>query len=181
VVLLSLILYFFGEGLPRRFHELCQTDFEKCDLLIVMGTSLKVQPFASLVDMVPDNCVRLLLNNEAVGVNEGLSGLDETAKKLIERLKGSDAPEHKQMLAMIRAQLGIGRGFAFGQDDNVRDVFHKCDCDSGCLALADLLGWRDELNKLIEDYNTKKNTKKDNKKDNKGTKNESKKDSKTKL
>ena len=43
-------IVFFGENLPDRFHELTATDFKKCDLLIVMGTSLTVQPFASLID-----------------------------------------------------------------------------------------------------------------------------------
>jgi len=53
---------FFGEKLPDRFYELAgirvpgvsfeECDFDKCDLLIVMGTSLVVQPFASLIDKV---------------------------------------------------------------------------------------------------------------------------------
>ena len=34
------------------------------DLLIVMGTSLFVQPFASLIDQVPKGCPRLLLNRQ---------------------------------------------------------------------------------------------------------------------
>jgi len=141
-------IVFFGEGLPARFHQLSSTDFGKCDCLIVMGTSLKVQPFASLIDLVPENCIRVLLNNELAGVNEGISGLDESTRKLIEQLKASNDPEHKQMLAIIRMRFG-GMGFAFGEPGNVRDVFHKCDCDSGCLALADLLGWRSELDALI--------------------------------
>ena len=36
----------------------------RCDLLLVMGTSLVVQPFASLVDRVPPDCPRLLINRE---------------------------------------------------------------------------------------------------------------------
>ena len=40
---------FFGEPLPRRFR-LVDEDFPRCDLLIILGTSLVVQPFASLVD-----------------------------------------------------------------------------------------------------------------------------------
>lgn len=32
-----------------------------------MGTSLEVQPFASLIHQVTDKCVRLLINREAVG------------------------------------------------------------------------------------------------------------------
>ena len=43
-------IVFFGESLPDRFHDLAQRDFGRCDLLIVMGTSLTVQPFASLID-----------------------------------------------------------------------------------------------------------------------------------
>lgn len=58
---------FFGENLPEKFYQLPHKDFKQCDLLIIMGTSLEVQPFASLVDQVDDKCVRLLINREAVG------------------------------------------------------------------------------------------------------------------
>lgn len=44
---------FFGEDLPERFHRLVKPDFSACDLLLVMGTSLAVNPFASLVAHVP--------------------------------------------------------------------------------------------------------------------------------
>lgn len=36
-------IVFFGENLPPRFHNLLKEDFQSCDLLIVMGTSLAVQ------------------------------------------------------------------------------------------------------------------------------------------
>ena len=42
-------IVFFGESLPPRFFEKMKTDFPQADLLIVMGTSLTVQPFASLI------------------------------------------------------------------------------------------------------------------------------------
>ena len=42
-------------------------DFAKCDLLIIMGTSLQVHPFAQLTTLVDDDCPRLLINNERVG------------------------------------------------------------------------------------------------------------------
>ncbi|KAK3093843.1 hypothetical protein FSP39_020873 [Pinctada imbricata] len=41
-------IVFFGEALPERFRECVQSDFSDCDLLIILGTSLIVQPFASL-------------------------------------------------------------------------------------------------------------------------------------
>eukprot|EP00941_MAST-03F_sp_MAST-3F-sp1_P000693 g693.t1 len=57
---------FFGEDLPRRFEK-CKGDFRKVDLLVVAGTSLQVQPFASLPDLVRRNVPRLLINREYVG------------------------------------------------------------------------------------------------------------------
>lgn len=41
---------FFGEMLPERFHYFADRDFVHADLLIIMGSSLVVQPFASLID-----------------------------------------------------------------------------------------------------------------------------------
>ncbi|RUS24720.1 SIR2 family histone deacetylase [Jimgerdemannia flammicorona] len=58
---------FFGESLPDRFFK-CVRDFESADLLIVIGTSLKVQPFASLIDQVDMKTPRLLINREVAGV-----------------------------------------------------------------------------------------------------------------
>ncbi|XP_011306222.1 NAD-dependent protein deacetylase Sirt2, partial [Fopius arisanus] len=43
-------IVFFGEMLPDRFHTLIEHDFVRADLLIIMGSSLVVQPFASLID-----------------------------------------------------------------------------------------------------------------------------------
>ena len=42
-------IVFFGESLPQRFFQLAPQDFRQADLLIVMGPSLVVQPFASLI------------------------------------------------------------------------------------------------------------------------------------
>ncbi|KAG0755956.1 hypothetical protein G6F57_002048 [Rhizopus arrhizus] len=67
---------FFGESLPKRFHDHL-SDYEKADLLIVIGTSLQVQPFASLIDDVADTVPRLLINRELVGCYRSrISGFD---------------------------------------------------------------------------------------------------------
>jgi NAD-dependent deacetylase sirtuin 1 len=39
-------IVFFGEGLPEIFHESMAKDKDECDLLIVIGSSLKVRPVA---------------------------------------------------------------------------------------------------------------------------------------
>ncbi|KAI9311052.1 DHS-like NAD/FAD-binding domain-containing protein [Dichotomocladium elegans] len=67
---------FFGENLPERFHSQLE-DLDMADMLIVIGTSLKVQPFASLIDRVSDTVPRLLINKEIAGVHRSAkSGFD---------------------------------------------------------------------------------------------------------
>ncbi|KAG0208462.1 NAD-dependent protein deacetylase sirtuin-2 [Mortierella sp. GBA30] len=66
---------FFGESLPLRFTKMVESDFESCDLLIVLGTSLKVEPFNKLIAKVSPRCPRLLINREKAG-EELHSGFD---------------------------------------------------------------------------------------------------------
>lgn len=59
-------IVFFGEALPENFfsnHSLPAA----ADLCIVMGTSLSVQPFASLPSMCSEGVPRVLMNMERVG------------------------------------------------------------------------------------------------------------------
>ncbi|KAJ3355553.1 NAD-dependent protein deacetylase sirtuin-2 [Entophlyctis luteolus] len=58
---------FFGESLPNRFHAMAGADLAVADALIVIGTSLKVHPFAGLINKVQPNVPRLLINMEVVG------------------------------------------------------------------------------------------------------------------
>ena len=39
-------IVFFGEALPKRFFDEAEIDCEFADLLICIGTSLEVYPFA---------------------------------------------------------------------------------------------------------------------------------------
>lgn len=52
-------IVFFGESLPARFFQHLKQDFPQADLLIVLGTSLTVQPFASLIGMLQCHLVML--------------------------------------------------------------------------------------------------------------------------
>lgn len=105
-------IVFFGENLPEKFHTLPDQDFRDCDLLLIMGTSLTVQPFAGLVDYAKDDCVRLLINRDKVGGGMGFF-----------RLKV------------------FGEGLCFDLPGNRRDVAWQGDCDEGCQYLADQLGF----------------------------------------
>ncbi|XP_069384357.1 NAD-dependent protein deacetylase sirtuin-3, mitochondrial isoform X4 [Paralichthys olivaceus] len=59
-------IVFFGEELPQHFFKYL-TDFPLADLLIIMGTSLEVEPFASLAGAVRSSVPRLLINRDVVG------------------------------------------------------------------------------------------------------------------
>ena len=59
-------IVFFGEALPESFH-LNRALPQAADLAIIMGTSLSVQPFASLPLFVREETPRILINMERVG------------------------------------------------------------------------------------------------------------------
>ena len=90
-----------------------------------VGTSLSVQPFASLIDHVGEDCVRVLVNRDAVGTRD------------------------RRIPRCVAEQLGLGRGFEFEAASNWRDVALLGDCDERIFALAEALGWRADLERLV--------------------------------
>ena len=59
-------IVFFGESLPTRFFQKIPSIIET-DLVIIMGTSLLVMPFAVLPERVREETPRVLINREVVG------------------------------------------------------------------------------------------------------------------
>jgi NAD-dependent deacetylase sirtuin 2 len=114
-------IVFFGEQLPTHFFRLVQEDFPKCDCLIVMGTSLVVQPFASLIGRVNSDCPRLLINREKVGT-----------------------------YSKRRAIMGMNTGGFRFDKSNYRDALWLGDCDNGVQHLSEMLGWEEDLKRLID-------------------------------
>ncbi|KAL4436337.1 hypothetical protein ABPG77_009899 [Micractinium sp. CCAP 211/92] len=114
-------IVFFGEPLPERFVWHVPHDFPRADLLLVMGSSLVVHPFASLIDEVGESTPRLLVNRERVG-------------------------EGHPLLRLLGYQTG---GFCFDEGSNYRDALFEGDCDGGVRQLCRLLGWEQELDALI--------------------------------
>ncbi|KAH8319073.1 hypothetical protein KR067_007241 [Drosophila pandora] len=57
-------IVFFGEGLPDEYHTVMATDKDVCDLLIVIGSSLKVRPVAHIPSSIPANVPQILINRE---------------------------------------------------------------------------------------------------------------------
>lgn len=55
-------IVFFGEGLPDSFHSAIDDDKNNCDLLIVIGSSLKVRPVARIPSKLNTLFFKQLLN-----------------------------------------------------------------------------------------------------------------------
>ncbi|KAJ8611886.1 hypothetical protein CTAYLR_005814 [Chrysophaeum taylorii] len=115
-------IVFFGEPLPDRFFATLQRDFLAADLLLVVGTSLRVYPFASLIDLVAPTTPRLLVNRDRVGEN-------------------------------LPFKNTVASGFDFSENATLpRDVFYRGDADDAAFALADFIGWREDLDALVHQF-----------------------------
>ena len=81
---------FFGEPLPRRYHEYVKRDRQECDLLICIGTSLKVAPVSEILIDVDDKIPQVLINMDPIkhfNLDISLLGYcDDAAAYLCDRL-----------------------------------------------------------------------------------------------
>ncbi|VDP00369.1 unnamed protein product [Soboliphyme baturini] len=88
-------IVFFGESLPREFHECIARDKEAVDLLVVMGSSMKVRPVAFIPDSVPGHVPQIFINREPLDHMkfdvELYGNCDDVVNELCARLGGSFA------------------------------------------------------------------------------------------
>ncbi|SCV70312.1 BQ2448_1706 [Microbotryum intermedium] len=59
-------IVFFGEPLPSTFDRSLLLDRERVDLLIVIGTSLRVSPVATIVSHLPHSVPQVLINRDPI-------------------------------------------------------------------------------------------------------------------
>lgn len=108
-------IVFFGEELPKRFYFYLK-DMLQTDLVLVMGTSLEVQPFAGIIDTVRWTVPRVLFNRNAVGpFKAGKRSKDFISEgDLIESLQNfvSIAGMKDDMVDLITRSEGTFRLFA---------------------------------------------------------------------
>lgn len=57
---------FFGEALPSAYSVHSSSDFNSCDMLIVIGTSLQVAPISKAIHKIPARVPKVLINRELV-------------------------------------------------------------------------------------------------------------------
>ena len=61
---------FFGENIPNKSIKKIEADIEKADALIVIGTSLQVQPVSSIPVRMASGIPQILINRETVRLNK---------------------------------------------------------------------------------------------------------------
>uniref|UniRef100_UPI00398F8A19 NAD-dependent protein deacetylase sirtuin-1 isoform X2 n=1 Tax=Pristiophorus japonicus TaxID=55135 RepID=UPI00398F8A19 len=88
-------IVFFGENLPEQFHRSMKYDKDEVDLLIVIGSSLKVRPVALIPSSIPHHVPQVLINREPLNhLNfdvELLGDCDVVINELFHRLGGEFA------------------------------------------------------------------------------------------
>eukprot|EP00298_Acanthocystis_sp_HF-20_P009403 c18280_g1_i1.p1 GENE.c18280_g1_i1~~c18280_g1_i1.p1 ORF type:complete len:523 (-),score=134.99 c18280_g1_i1:125-1693(-) len=60
-------IVFFGEGLPPTFGPQLMEDRKHVDLLLVMGSSLRVRPVCTIPTLLESHVPQILINRECVG------------------------------------------------------------------------------------------------------------------
>ncbi|MEJ7693723.1 NAD-dependent deacylase [Daejeonella sp.] len=83
----------FGEAVPmiEKAAQICYT----ADIFIVIGTSLQVYPAAGLIDLVPENALKFIVDLSETSVSKDVERITEAASvgvpKLVRRLLKSEA------------------------------------------------------------------------------------------
>ncbi|VDP70100.1 unnamed protein product [Echinostoma caproni] len=57
-------IVFFGEDLSSEFHNTLASDVKEADLVLVMGSSLKVRPVSHIPNSIPGHVPQILINRE---------------------------------------------------------------------------------------------------------------------
>ncbi|KAK2958760.1 putative NAD-dependent protein deacetylase sirtuin-1 [Blattamonas nauphoetae] len=91
-------IVFFGEDLPQVYYDTLREDLPHCDLVIVMGSSLKVQPVCDIIEDVDPTIPQILINNEMVGPHRNhfdinlIGACDDICQELQQSLTFDDPP-----------------------------------------------------------------------------------------
>lgn len=113
---------FYGETINNDYINQWKEDTKDCDLVIVIGTSLNVEPVATFINSLPLRTLRLLIN-----------------KEIVEPFKSHFDYEKMEDIYISNYK-------------NVRDVIYIGDCDDGVIELAKLLHWEHDLLNMVSHW-----------------------------
>lgn len=93
-------IVFFGEPLPSAFDEALEADIEHADLVLVIGSSMKVQPVSMIPDLICPSVPQILINRERLDhhfdielLGDADTILGEIARRLALPLNGVDSSD----------------------------------------------------------------------------------------
>lgn len=160
-------IVFFGEQLPNRFLGNISA-VNVADLLIVMGTSLTVHPFALLADLPNDLCPRVLINLDKVGSFGSrpddvvlLGPCDDIVKQLCKELGWEDELTRlwEETAASVLVPLEPSADPEFHSDEeDEEDLYGTPDAEDEAESLAKKIAASMVLNDVTEKIQEKRGT-----------------------
>lgn len=114
---------FFGELLPAKFHDTINEDLHECDLVISVGTSLKVAPVADIVDKVPPSVPQILINRDPIthcNFDVSLLGYCDDVAELLERKLGwkDEKDEKSEKIKVVEVEKRMYKIGQFGDSES---------------------------------------------------------------
>lgn len=115
-------IVFFGEPLPKIFDDRLAVDCTQADLLLVIGSSLKVHPVSMIPDLIPPGVPQVLINRESLDHTfdiELLGDCDLILGEIAKRLALFDT------LDKFSKHDKLYHTFKNSRDANVENIFRK--------------------------------------------------------
>lgn len=130
-------IVFFGEPLGDNFHKSFDADQDKVDLLIVIGSSLKVRPVALIPKSIPANVPQILINREPLeDMNfdiELLGNCDDIIQELCLRLGGKWKDVCEKDIKPLNEIVGIPKSSVIDRSHGEKDDTVQSCCGTSSL------------------------------------------------
>lgn len=142
----NVVLY--EDDLKPRFYKSLSEDFSNnfcyCDMLIVLGSSLKVAPFCAVANLPTRNAIRLLVNTP---LSDCFSNpFNDYSMRKREKISVKLAGRNVQSQSFWGSRDGKWKN----------EVMLEMKTDDFCWEFVQALGWEHELKKLISFHSSEK-------------------------
>ncbi|KEG11227.1 putative silent information regulator 2 [Trypanosoma grayi] len=158
----------FGEKLPVSFFQAYE-DIMETDLLLIMGTSLQVHPFAELAFKVRPDVPRVLFNLERVGgsmfhfptddIGPSATATTTTTTTTSSSRGGSGSGSGSSRSSSSSEGFSQYRHYPVHSEDVCRDIFFPGDCQTSVRRLAEAMGLGEQLSASIREGEKKRERK----------------------
>ncbi|ESS69928.1 putative silent information regulator 2 [Trypanosoma cruzi] len=149
---------FFGESLPDAFFNVF-AEITEVELLLIMGTSLQVHPFAELAVRVRPDVPRVLFNLERVGGAMFRFPTDEpTLNSFSRNHTGNSHSSSNSISSSSSSSDGYGQFATLAADAGgiCRDIFFPGDCQLSVRRLAEAMGLGERLSLAVREGEKKR-------------------------